>query len=61
MGFKILKDAGVVPPEVELKRQIEALSSAVKGATDDADVVEKQAELSQLRQRLAMGMERLKG
>ena len=36
MGYKILKDAGVVPAEVELMRNIEALRQSLEGAPDDA-------------------------
>ncbi len=61
MGFKILKDAGFVPPEVELMRDIEELARTISGATDEEEVFMKNAQLSQMRQKLAMRMERLKG
>ena len=35
MGYKILKDAGVLPPEVELMRKIQALRDSLVGAADD--------------------------
>ena len=60
MGMKILKDAGVVPPEVELMRQIEAQRLRVEGAaSDDAARTERQ-KLSEMRQQLALRLEKLR-
>jgi hypothetical protein len=61
MGFKILKDAGFVPPEVELMREIEALTRTIGSTTDAQEVFQLKAHLAQMRQKLAMSMERLKG
>jgi hypothetical protein len=61
MGFKILKYAGFVPPEVELMRDIEALTRAIRSATDEEEIIQKSAQLAHMRQKLAMSMERLKG
>ena len=36
MGFKILKDAGIVPPEVEMLRALAGLRSELKAAVGDA-------------------------
>jgi Domain of unknown function (DUF1992) len=36
MGFKILKDAGIVPPEVEMMRALAALRSELEAAAGDA-------------------------
>lgn len=60
MGFKILKDAGFLPPEVELMRDIEALTRTINSAADEDEIFQKKAELAHMRQKLAMGMERLK-
>lgn len=46
MGYKILKDAGVLPPEVELMREIEALQVQL-------DAVVEGDAASALRQRIA--------
>jgi hypothetical protein len=60
MGYKILKDAGFVPFEVELMRDIEVLNRAVAELQEgDAKRVQQQ-RLSELRQQLALMLERLK-
>jgi hypothetical protein len=61
MGYKILKDAGFAPPEVELMREIEALARTIDSTTDVQEVFQMKAHLAHMRQKLAMGMERLKG
>ena len=61
MGFKILKDAGFVPPEVELMRDIEALTRSIESETNREEIFKRSAQLAQMRQKLAMSMERLKG
>ena len=62
MGMKILKDAGVVPPEVEFMQQIEALRLSLDGApegADDPDIRAKRTRLSEMRQQLALRLEAL--
>ena len=61
MGMKILKDAGVVPPEVELMRDIEALRVSLEGAGDDAAARAGRQRLSEMRQQLALRLEKLRG
>lgn len=61
MGYKILKDAGVVPPEVELMHAIEALRQRIDGAAPHATSKADVLRLSELRQQLAIRMERLRG
>lgn len=61
LPFKILKDAGFVPPEVELFRQVGALRAELAQAAGDA--AREQAlrqRLGDLQQRLALRMERLR-
>lgn len=60
MGYKILKDAGVVPPEVELMHTIEALRQRIDGATPNSASLADVQRLSELRQQLAIRMERLR-
>lgn len=60
MGYKILKDAGVVPPEVELMRQIETLRQSLEAAPDDAAARQASAKLSEMRQQLALRLEQLR-
>ena len=63
MGYKILKDAGVVPHVVSMMREIEALRRSLDGAADDEaarglrqQLVEKQQQLSlRLEQRRVTG------
>jgi len=57
MGMKILKDAGVVPPEVELMQQIEAQRQRVETAPDDTPARQR---LSEMRQQLALRLEKLR-
>ncbi len=60
MGFKILKDAGVVPPEVELMREIEALRQQLQGAADDDATRAGRQRLSEQQQLLALRLEKLR-
>jgi len=60
MGYKILKDAGVVPAEVELMRNIEALRQSLEGAPDDAASRAGRQRLSEMQQQLALRLEKLR-
>ncbi len=60
MGYKILKDAGFVPPEVELMKDIEALNREVSAEPASVDRRAKEHRLSEMRQKLALQMERLR-
>ena len=60
MGYKILKDAGVVPHEVELMREIEALRRALAEAPDDPAAQASRQRLSVLQQQLALRLEALR-
>jgi Domain of unknown function (DUF1992) len=59
MGMKILKDAGVVPPEVEAMREAAALEARVNASTDDAERRVLQQRLSEMRQAIALRLEGL--
>jgi hypothetical protein len=61
MGMKILKDAGVVPPEVELMQRIEALRQSLESAPDSDETSAKRQRLSEMQQQLALWLERLGG
>ncbi len=61
MGFKVLKDAGYVPPEVELMQEIEALRRTLEAAPAAADAPANHKRLSDMRQKLAMQLEQLRG
>ncbi|MEO5734240.1 MAG: DUF1992 domain-containing protein [Rubrivivax sp.] len=61
MGFKLLKDAGVLPPEVQLMREIDALRERIARAdAADSGLDAARAQLLAMRQQLAMKLERLR-
>jgi Domain of unknown function (DUF1992) len=59
MGMKILKDAGVVPPEVEAMREAAALETRMNACTDEAERRVLQQQLSDKRQAIALRLEGL--
>lgn len=54
MAFKILKDAGIVPAEVETQQQIRRIEDMLDGLDDETEQTEAQKRLSLLRLRLEM-------
>jgi hypothetical protein len=60
MGYKMLKDAGVVPAEVQLMRDIETLRNQLDGAPDDAAARSGRQKLSEMQQQLALRLEKLR-
>ena len=60
MGVNLLKNAGVVPTEVELLKQIAALEEALAECGDAAKRERLNAELQERRVALALAMERRK-
>lgn len=61
MGFKALKDAGYVPPEVELMQEIEALRKRLDAEPHAADAAIQRQRLADMRQKLTMQLEQLRG
>jgi Domain of unknown function (DUF1992) len=61
MAMKLLKDAGVVPPEVEVMRELATLREAARAATDPAEAQRLARRASELQQALALRLERLRG
>jgi Domain of unknown function (DUF1992) len=59
MGMKILKDAGVVPPEVEAMREAAALEARISACSDEAERCVLQQQLSDKRQAIALRLEGL--
>ena len=59
MPFKILKDAGIIPPEVELFHERARLRQALQSASDERAREAVRAQLSQLEQRLSFRLEAL--
>ena len=60
MPFKILKDAGLAPPEIVLFHERAALTAAVAEEKDDAKRKELQKQLSELEQKIALRLEALR-
>jgi hypothetical protein len=60
MPFKMLKDSGFVPPEIELMREIEALRTALAEAPDDDSALTRRQALADKQQQLALRMEKLR-
>jgi hypothetical protein len=64
MGYKILKDAGVLPPEIEWMKQIEAqrlsLAAAEAAFADESLLRASRQRLAELQQQLALRLERLR-
>lgn len=60
MGFKILKDAGVVPAEVEWMREIDLLRQRLVQAGEGEEASALRARLTGLQQQLALRLERLR-
>ena len=61
MGFKMLKDAGVVPHEVQLMRDIETLRLQLAAAPDGDDSARAARQrLSEMQQQLALRLEKLR-
>jgi Domain of unknown function (DUF1992) len=59
MGMKILKDAGVVPPEVEAMREAAELEARMSACTDESERLVLQQQLSEKRQAIALRLEGL--
>ena len=60
MPYKILKNAGFVPPEVELFHQRAALVAALEAASSEAEQTVLRAKLSELQQRISLRLEGLR-
>lgn len=60
MPFKVLKDAGVLPAEVELMQTIAKLQAEADASTDADAAKALQQRISELRQALALRLEHLR-
>jgi hypothetical protein len=60
MGMKILKDAGVVPPEVELMQRIDQQRQAVEALPPGEARRAAEQKLAEMRQALALRLEKLR-
>lgn len=54
MAYKILKNAGFVPPEVEARREIERLEEIIAGSTDEQTRLKQMKKLEVLLRKLAL-------
>ena len=61
MPFKILKDAGVAPPEVELFHERARLREAIEACADQAERDRLRKELGILEAKIALRLEALRG
>ena len=60
MAFKALKDAGFVPPEVELMKQVAALRESINAAPDAPEAEAMRQRASELQQHIALRLEKLR-
>ena len=60
MPFKILKNAGVVPPEVALFHQRSRLTAALEACHDEGEKISLRKALSDLQQKIALRLEALR-
>lgn len=60
MGTQVLKNANVLPPEIELLKRIAALEAALAAGVGDTERARLQAELQEKRVTYALTMERRK-
>jgi hypothetical protein len=60
MPFKILKNAGFVPPEVELFRERAALAASVAACESEEERNELRRKLSEIEQKIAFRLESLR-
>ena len=60
MAFKILKDAGFAPAEVELMKQIAALRECINAAPKAPEAEPMRRSLSELQQHVALRLEKLR-
>jgi hypothetical protein len=58
MGFKILKNAGVLPPEMELKKEIVSLQDLLQVCSDDGERRRLEHQLNERLLRYNVMMER---
>jgi len=54
MAFKVLKDAGCLPPEVELRREVASLSELLDTIVDPAERARLRRDLADRRLRLEL-------
>jgi len=60
MGYKILKDAGIVPPEVELMREIEGLGVKLRVLAEGDEAAALRQRIADKRLQLSLRLERLR-
>ncbi len=60
MAYKMLKDSGFVPPEIELMREIKALRTALGDAPDELAARPARQALADKQQQLALCLEKLR-
>jgi hypothetical protein len=61
MAYKMLKDGGYRPPEIELMHEIETLRQQLEGRPGGPEAAAGRLRLAELRQQLALRLEKLRG
>lgn len=59
MGFKILKNAGIVPPEVEMLREIAEMKQQLAACEDEAQRTALNKRIADAQQAVALRLEKL--
>ena len=60
MAFKMLKEAGFVPPEVEAMNELAALRRQAHDCSDPAEAERLRRRISELQQHVALRLEKLR-
>lgn len=60
MAYRVLKNAGITPPEVELIKQIAELRRKLELQTDESAREQLQADVRQLQQKLDVALDKFK-
>ena len=60
MGYSVLKNAGITPPEVEIKREIDKIRAQLKTTTDKQEKMRLSNRLNSLMVTDSVKMERLR-
>ena len=61
MGYRVLKNAGVLPVEVEMRKQILRLGDLLRACTDDREADQLRRQLRAAELRYALARERASG
>lgn len=60
LAFKLLKDAGIVPHEVQMLRDIDAMKRQLAGTADATQAAALRQRINDLQQNMALRLEKLR-